>query len=650
MIKIYKVSHGSAIDFAAEELKKYLRMMMPESNTIDIEFDTSANNGFRLGLFSDLGINETVEDEKLDDALFADCDEFGGIISGVNPRSVLLAVYEYLRRNGLRWLYPGVDGEYIPIKDIEPVSFMIKPSCRYRGYANTSAASILQNLDLIDFLPKVGMNTFMVEFRVPVYYTTDYYNHKRNEKNRPAEKLTNEGILQWKRATECEAEKRGLVFHDVGHGFCIDPFGIDSCYSWNITDESVIPEESRQYLAKIGGKRGLFGGVPVNTQFCMSNPEARMRVAKYVANYAKMHSNVDILHVWLADGFNNHCECEECIKSTPSDLYVELLNDIDGVMTEEGIETKIVFLAYVDTSSAPEYARINNQDRFIFMLAPFTRLYYDSIPKDGLRAENPPYKRNDITLAGTLEEYLVYYNDWKKMFRGSSFAFEYHFCWNEMFDLSTFKFSKLINDEVRLYKSMGIDGMVEDGDIRPFFPNGLQFYTHARSQFDTSLTAEEIAEDYLFHAYGKDYKKFREFFESVERVLPYAYFAKKMSENPNVSLFYNPELADKIDKELPEVLKIGQALVFEHYDNDIRVHTVSVRLLGHFIDFLSGYGKIISKKARALDDEAKALYEDFKNEFGKRECEIERYFNHTLWFNYLSWIVFDNSSKQEFVV
>ncbi len=664
MLSINKISCGSAIDFAAEELKKYLRMMMPEGNTVEVKFAPEASEGFRLGLFSDFektGSNFgrsnslpceelRVEDERLDDLLYCDCDECGGIIAGVNPRSVLLAVYEYLRKNGLRWLYPGADGEYVPIKSIDPVKFLIRPSCRYRGYANTSAASIQHNLDMIDFLPKVGMNSFMVEFRVPVYYTTDYYNHKRNEENRPPEKLTHEGILQWKRATECEAEKRGLVFHDVGHGFCIDPFGIDSCYSWNATDESVIPEENRKYLAMVGGKRGLYCGVPVNTQFCMSNSKARKMVADYVANYAKMHSNVDILHVWLADGFNNHCECEECKKHTPSDYYVDLLNDIDEVMTEQNIGTKVVFLAYVDTSSAPEKARIKNQDRFIFMLAPFTRLYYDSIPKDGLKVNNPPYKRNDITLAKTLEEYLVYYKDWRKGFQGSSFAFEYHFCWNEMFDLSTLKFSRLINDEVKLYKSLGIDGMVEDGDMRPFFPNGLQFYTHARSQFDTSLLADEIIEDYLSHAYGKDHEKFKSFLMSVEELLPYAYFGKQMSENPEVSLFYNPTLADRVEKELPGLIEQGKSLVREHYDNEVRVHTVSVRLFDHFLDFLSGYGRIIAKKARALDNEAAEMYKEFRTSFGKRECEIERYFNHTLWFNYLSWIVFDNSSRQEFVV
>ena len=39
---------------------------------------------------------------------------------------------------------------------------------------------------------------------------------------------------------------------------------------------------------------------------------------------------------------------------------------------------------------------------------------------------------------------------------------------------------------------MGIDGVVECGDLRGFLPNGLQFYTMGRTLFDTSLSAEEI--------------------------------------------------------------------------------------------------------------------------------------------------------------
>ena len=77
MLKIYKVSNGSAIDFAAEELKKYLRMMLPEENDICISFNPLGADGFRLGLFSDLGIEGEAPDVRFDDMLYAECNEKG---------------------------------------------------------------------------------------------------------------------------------------------------------------------------------------------------------------------------------------------------------------------------------------------------------------------------------------------------------------------------------------------------------------------------------------------------------------------------------------------------------------------------------------------------------------------------------------------
>ena len=95
-----KTAHPTAI-FAAEELKKYLRMMMPECSEIDICYDPKASEGFRLGLMQDFGLDVSdAEDPALDDILYIDADEQGGIIAGDNPRSVLLAVYEYLRKPG----------------------------------------------------------------------------------------------------------------------------------------------------------------------------------------------------------------------------------------------------------------------------------------------------------------------------------------------------------------------------------------------------------------------------------------------------------------------------------------------------------------------------------------------------------------------
>ena len=134
MFYIYKITSNSIIDFAAEELKKYLRMMMPEGGDVKISYDPTAEDGFRLGLMQDFSLDVSdAADLELDDILYADCDECGGIIAGDNPRSVLLSVYEYLRRNGCRWLFPGIDGEYIPMMNVSPVKYRHKANMRYRG-------------------------------------------------------------------------------------------------------------------------------------------------------------------------------------------------------------------------------------------------------------------------------------------------------------------------------------------------------------------------------------------------------------------------------------------------------------------------------------------------------------------------------------
>ena len=86
MLSIYKCTPASAIDFAAEELRRYLRMMMPERGHIRIHYDKEAGDGIRLGLLSDFGLADgDVADPYMDEILYADVAEEDGIIAGNNP-------------------------------------------------------------------------------------------------------------------------------------------------------------------------------------------------------------------------------------------------------------------------------------------------------------------------------------------------------------------------------------------------------------------------------------------------------------------------------------------------------------------------------------------------------------------------------------
>ena len=67
MYHIYTVNPDETIDFAAQELKKYLRMMMPRVGEIPVFYQPEAKAGFRLGLMADFGIDPEVKDLHLDD-------------------------------------------------------------------------------------------------------------------------------------------------------------------------------------------------------------------------------------------------------------------------------------------------------------------------------------------------------------------------------------------------------------------------------------------------------------------------------------------------------------------------------------------------------------------------------------------------------
>ena len=212
----------------------------------------------------------------------------------------------------------------------------------------------------------------MLEFKIPFTYYNWYYSHLNNTRYRIPEPVSKQQVLQWKRQCEAEISKRGLQFHDIGHGWTAEPFGLVSSDGWSASEQD-LTDEQRECLAMINGKRELFNGIALNTNLCMSNPKVRAIVANDIVNYAKKQKNVSYLHVWLADDKRNHCECEECSKLTPSDYYVMMMNDIDDALTAEGLDTRIVFISYYDTMFPPVEARIKNPKRFSLLYAPFPK-------------------------------------------------------------------------------------------------------------------------------------------------------------------------------------------------------------------------------------------------------------------------------------
>ena len=654
MMTIYKLSDHPTVDFAAEELKKYLRMLQPLCGEILICRQDSANiselsqSGFCLLLDPDHAVmSDQIPCPKLPDSYTPALDDViriltsacGGVIIGSNPTALLIGVYRYLKELGCRFLFPGIDGEQIPMLDgdLPAVRYAKAASYRYRGHCNEGGQSQKDILEAIDFAPKIGLNTFMIEFDNPYYYYVSYYEHRLNPE-RPNEAVTRDNVLQWKRQCEAEIAKRSLKFHDMGHGWTCEPFGIDSRYGWIPVSEDKVPAESRQYLAMIGGERKLYHGVPLNTNICLSNPEARQKIAKYVADYAQRQSNVDFLHIWLADANNNHCECENCRKKDVADWYVMLLNEIDEELTQRALKTHLVFIAYIDTFWKPQEERLKHQERFTLLYAPITRLYTESylLPSDP--SALVPYKRNHNVFPRGMSECLAYLDAWKEDWKGDCFCYEYHFWLHQYCDPAVLYFSRRIYEDIQGLKRHGLMGIVEDGSQRSYYPNGFNNYVYGETLFDDSVSYEALLEDYFSHAYGKDWQKVIDFFKDVSPILDFAYLSGLKSIDPERGKFYDPSMKGKA-AALPALLESFRPVVEANIPQPTRAGTVTWQLLRLHLTTLGFYGRLVEAKSVGHDEEARKIAEELMRFLGRNEVYYETCFDQYMFMHAIERLV-----------
>ena len=646
MLFLHKITSHPTVDFAAAELKKYLRMMMPAVPDVQIDDASEKKDGFCLGLMEDFGITlPNVRDPRLDDALYLETDERGGIIAGSNPRAVLLAVYEYLRQNGCRWLYPGLDGEFIPLQSIAPVSYRHVAAMRHRGPCIEGAVSQSMILDYIDYMPKVGLNLFASQFFLPTFFYSRYHGHMYHDLSDtlPKETVTNDNVLQWKTQAEAEIAKRSLLYRDIGHGWTATPFGFDISSAWAPIDDSGYTEEDLKYCAMKDGKRQLHNHTPMATQFCMSNPEARRIVVNFIADYAEQHPYVDFPHVTLGDATNNHCECEACSKGRVSDFYVTLLNELDEELTARGLDTRISFSLYHDTLWAPLYERIQNPKRFVMQLAPISRTYMRALSGEPF-PEPLPFKRNNNPPVTSLDAYIPYLREWQKnTFSGETIVFEYHFWRHQHYELSHIALAKRIFEDIEAYRALGFNGMLECGSLRSFFPNGFAYYVYARKLFDLSLTFEELKADYFSHAYGEHWREVYTYLEDIYDLFGFGFLEGEESKDPTISPYYDPDRAEKL-LGVRGVTAKGKALAKALYTSTIRTQILSARLLAYHAEYAELLSDALVYKANGQEADAIKTFDQVRAHMSAYEPFLEPYFDFYQAVQRLGWLLEERGS------
>lgn len=334
------------LEFARYELNRYTEQM-----GIYPEISLSVN----ADRFND------IQDAKLDDAFEISVKNGKGNIYATNSRALLMGVYHFLKLQGCRFLRPGKNGEYIPLlNETVDCNETIYAKYRHRGTTDWSLAGGIDCVfEFIDWLPKVMMNTYMIEYADYYQSVLSTYRFTHNPYKKPKH-ISRELFNKWDKQITEEIKKRNLIRHGAGHGFTVmlmdgitEVKNVIQIKETNDTQKCT----NTEILAEINGKRELFKGVPLNTNLCLSQEKVRKAFAENVCEYSEKHPEIDYLHVWLADSFSNYCECENCRKLNQSDWYVALLNEIDNILTEKGSKQKIVFLVYFELLYPPKQER-----------------------------------------------------------------------------------------------------------------------------------------------------------------------------------------------------------------------------------------------------------------------------------------------------
>lgn len=632
-MKILMKQDTETIRYAAEELSRYLEMLDGIKSEISLDI-----GDIELGFLSDFGLNANdVADEMIDDVIDVKIDGLKGYVAGSNERSILMGVYNYLKSAGCMWVRPGKDGEYIPKCDMSRHCFAYrkKADMAFRGECIEGAVSFEHVRDTILWLPKVNMNLFMLEQVVPYNYISRWYKHEASTV-KSDESVSFEEISEYVIRLEKIVKKCGLQLHSLGHGYLFEPYGI---HYKTYNDKYILNEKGREHAALVNGKRGLYHGSPNLTQLCFSNDEARLGLVKWLVGYLDRKPYIDFLHVWLSDGINNHCECENCQKKIPTDFYVKMLNELDAELVKRKNNAKIVFIMYVDTYWAPETERLNNPDRFIFTTAAQARSYSMTYSPKRYEGELPAYKRNNLTLPHGFDYMLSFMDAWKPAFDGRRFLFEYHMYTDHYFDPGYMSVARGNLADAKNVGKIGFEGIMDDKTQRSYFPTGLPMSVMGEGLFNTELDFDTYTESYFKAAFGSDWKLALDYLENITKLFDPKSLrvkdnivyqdtdtGKAVSINP---IKGNRNATERFNKIAPYVDSFAD-VVKRNLSLDNECQRQSWKYLTFHADYCKYYAEICIALTEENIDKAKATLDFAIDYLSKNEDDIASVFDLVL--------------------
>ena len=630
--------------YAADELKKYITLMSEGyiHPTVTIGNKKPDSKTITLATLGELSLDTSdLSDPFLEDIIDIDVTALDGYIAGSNERSILMGVYKFCYSAGCRYIRPGENGDYIPSVDLYAHSFKYRKKADklFRGECCEGAISYEDMRDTVYWLPKIGMNMYLIEGLVPYTYMHKWYGHVYNTKLRIPGQITEyESLEKYITMLERDVKRTGIQLHTLGHAWMFEALGIHHTDPAREADAlSKLSKDQIDALALLNGKRGISCGSSFFTHFCYSNPGARKILIDYLVNYVKEKPHVDFIHAWLADNINNQCECEECQKMTPSDWYVLLLNELDEELTKVGSNARIVFILYVDTVRPPITMRLKNPRRFVILSA-IGQFYEDgyNIPKTD--EEVPTYVRNKyVEFSHSL--YLKCHEDWKKLSGGiPSIIYEYRYYVDMYCDPSYMRISRETHSDMKTLGSISFEGCMSDQTHRTYLPTALPMITMGETLYDHSTDFEKLADEYFEGAFGKDGAKVRAYLEGLTPLLSPSNFrvggkggaeeAGLGNMSPNKRSWRNNPLVAKNAAKVPEHLDSFLPVIEENIKAEPNAaRRQSWIYLRYHTEICRYHAEILRLGALGNIEDARAKFSELRDYLSEHELEFHKVFD-----------------------
>lgn len=316
-----------------------------------------------------------------------------------------------------------------------------------------------------------------------------------------APKLTVSEAIEWDKQIAAEVKKRCLMLEWYGHGWNHNAIGkrivgLQKAYK--------VPERLKPFIAQVNGKRVWHNNYPLETQLCLTNREVRLKVMRCLERYVRRRPDVDILGFWLADGFNNQCECRNCRKFRMSELYADYVNEAVERLHAIRPELKIEVLAYSSTLEPPKRVPIRNPyGSVILMLAPLFRCYRHRLHDmkcvtDQEIPQFPVLNRQPRLLNG---DFVRCWQGWRKLYRGDTYLFDYHML-SLNYDFLGGNIPRMASKDIKDLKKHGFDGYVGCQTLRCFWPSGLGMKVISETLWDVRKSYTAIRSEHLKEWFG----------------------------------------------------------------------------------------------------------------------------------------------------